>query len=107
MHSGEHRCLHQPRIGERHEVVMAMDQIKFSGMFEGFRDVEIFGDLGIRIGILFVTLLDYAMQIRFGDGIFRREQSDVPTTGDKSFGDIAGNRLPSAILPRRSAPGGR
>src|SRR5271166_1108279 len=86
---------------------MAMDQIKLSGVFECFRNMEIFRDFGIHRAILFVALVDYGVQLRPGNGILGSEQRDVPATGHKPFGDVASHCLPGAILPRRSSPGNR
>src|SRR5271168_4853743 len=36
MDGGEDRRLYQPGVGQRHEVVMAVDQVKLSRMLEGF-----------------------------------------------------------------------
>ena len=43
------------RVGQRHEVVMAMDEIELRSVFEGFGDMQIFGDLGIDGAILFIA----------------------------------------------------
>ena len=51
----EHRRLHQPRVGQRHEVVMAMDEVKLGSVLERLGDVQVFGDFGIDGGILFIA----------------------------------------------------
>src|SRR5271154_3340347 len=44
---GQHRRLHQPRIGQGHKVIMAVDQVELRGVLEELRDMEVFGYLGI------------------------------------------------------------
>jgi hypothetical protein len=50
-----------------------VNKVEFSGVLESFRDVQIFGDLGIDPVIFLVPMLDYGMQAGAGDGISRGE----------------------------------
>ena len=43
----EDRRLHQPRVGQRHEVVVAVDEVELGGVLEHFGDVKVLGDFGI------------------------------------------------------------
>ena len=107
MDGREDRRLHQAAVGQRHEVVMAMDQVEFGGVLESFGDVKIFRDLGIDGAILFIALVDDSVQAALRYGIPRGEQSDVPATGRETFGDVTCNGLPGAVLPGRGSPGYR
>ena len=64
MDRGEDRSLHQPRVGQRHEVVVAVDQVEFGGVLEGFGDVKVFGNFGIDGGVFFIAAVDHCMQAR-------------------------------------------
>jgi hypothetical protein len=39
------RGSNQPSVGQRHEVVLAVDEIKLSSALERFRDVKVLGSL--------------------------------------------------------------
>src|SRR5271163_1615375 len=69
--------------------------------------MKIFGHLGINGTILFVAPVYHGVQAGARSGIPGSEQRDVPATGSQSLGDVAGNGLPRAVLPRRSSPGNR
>ena len=101
----EDRRLHQPGVGQRHEVVVAVDEVELSGVLERFGDVKVLGYFGIDGGILFIPPVDHGMQASAGHGIPGGEQRHIPATGDQSFGDVAGDRLPRAVLPGRRSPG--
>ena len=58
MDGSQDRRSHKPCIGQGHEVIVAVNQIKLGGVFEGFRDVKVFGYFGIDRPILFVALID-------------------------------------------------
>ena len=97
----------KPRVSQRHEIVVAVDQVKLGGVFKGLRDVQVFGDFGIDGAILFISAVDHGMQPGAGDRVARGEKRDVPTPRHQALGDVAGHRLPGAVLPRRSTPGNR
>ena len=61
MNGSEHRRLHQPDVGQRHEVVMAVDEVKLSCVLEHFGDVEIFGYFGIDGGIFFISPVHHSV----------------------------------------------
>ena len=104
MDGSENRRLDQSRVGQSHEVVVAVDQVKLRGVFERFGDVQIFGHFGIDGGILFIALVHNGMQVGAGHGISGGKQSHVPAAGNEPFRDIAGHGFPGAILPRRRSP---
>src|SRR5579864_4226000 len=60
------RCSYQPGVGQSHEVVVAVEEIKLSSVLEGFRDVKVFGYFGIDGGILFTSLVHDGMQASAG-----------------------------------------
>ena len=62
MNGGEHRCLDQSRVAQGHEVVVAVDQVEFGGVFKHFGDVEVFTYFGIDGGIFFISLIDDGVQ---------------------------------------------
>src|SRR5437764_15198882 len=107
MDGREHRRLDQPSVSQRHEVVVAVDEVKLSRMLEHFRDVEVFSDFGIARGILFISPVHYGMQMSAGHRIPGSEQGYIPAPRYQSFGNVAGHRLPGAIVPRRRSPGYR
>ena len=86
---------------------MAVDQIKLSCPFKDFRNVQILGDLGVKVRILFITSVDHRVQLGCGYRISGCEQRDVPPARDKTFRDVAGDRFPRSILPRRCSPSDR
>ena len=83
---------------------MAVDEVEIRGMLEHFGDVKVLSHLGIYAAILFVPAFDHGMQTRAREGVPGSEQRDIPATRYQSFGDVAGDRLPRAVLPRRRAP---
>ena len=103
----EHRRPHQAGVRKRHEIVVAVNEIELGGVLEGFRDVEVLGDFRIDGAVLFVPAFDHRMQPRAGHGVPGGKQGYVPTAGHQAFRNVAGHRLPRAVLPRRSAPGHR
>jgi len=105
MDGGQDGCLDQPGVSQSHEVIVAVDEIEFARVLEGFGDVKVFGHFGIDGGILFVPLVHYGMQASAGNGIPGGEQRHVPATGDEAFGDVASDRFPSTVLARRRTPG--
>ena len=104
MDSGQHRGLNQARVSERHEIVVAVDEIELSGMLKDFGDVKIFGDFGIDVAVLFVSASDHGMQAAACNGIRGGKESDVPAPRDKAFRNIARDRFPRAVLSRRRSP---
>src|SRR5260370_15128600 len=44
---GEDRCLDQPAVGQRHEVVVTMAEVKLSSTLARFGDVKQFGYFGL------------------------------------------------------------
>ena len=56
MNRGQHRRLDQPGVAQRHEIVVAVDQVELRRMLEGLRDVQVFGDLGIDGAIFLISL---------------------------------------------------
>ena len=103
----QHRCLHQPRVGQRHKVIVTVDQVKLRGVFKGLCDVQVFGYLGIDGAILFVALVHDRMKLGAGERVPAGEQRYIPSPGHQPFSDVASHRLPSPILPRRRAPRNR
>jgi hypothetical protein len=61
---------------------VAVDQIKLSSVFERFGDVKIFGDFGIDVRVLFISILHHGAQVSAGHRISGGEQCHVPTTSD-------------------------
>ena len=104
---GQHRRLHQPRIGQCHKVIVAVDQVKLRGVLKDLRDVQVFGYLGIDRRILFIALVHHRVQMGAGDRVGGGEEGHIPSPGHQAFGDVAGHRLPGAILARRRPPGNR
>src|SRR5437588_3291144 len=96
--------LHQTGIGQRHEVVVAVDEVKFSSVLERFGDVKIFGYFRIDGGILFVPPFYHGMEVSSSHRVPSGKQRHIPPTGYQSFGDVAGNRPPRAVLPGRCSP---
>jgi hypothetical protein len=68
---------------------------------------KVFGYFGIDAGILFISLVHHSMEVSVGHRISGGEQCHIPATSDESFGDVAGDRFPGAVLSRRSSPGHR
>ena len=93
---GEDRRLDQPRVGQRHEVVVAVDQVELSSVLERFGDVKVFGYFGIDGGILFIAPVHHGMQTSAGHGIPAGEQRYIPATGDQVL-----RRCCSPPSPRR------
>src|SRR2546425_4430334 len=56
VNGSEDRCLNEPSVSQRHEVVVAMDEVELSRVLERFGDVKIFGYFGIDGTSLFVSL---------------------------------------------------
>jgi hypothetical protein len=83
---------------------MAVDEVKLSSVLERFGDVKVFGYFGIDGGILFIPPVYHGMEVSAGHRIPAGEQRHIPATGDQSFGDVAGDRLPRAVLPGRCSP---
>ena len=50
------------RVGQRHKVIVAVDQVKLRGVLKGLRDVQVFGYLGIDRAILFIAPFYHRMQ---------------------------------------------
>ena len=103
----KNRRLHESRVGQRHEVVVAVDEVKLSSVLKRFGNVKVLGYFGIDGGILFIPPVHHGMQVSSGHGIPGGEQCHIPTTGYQSFGNVAGYRLPRAVLPGRRSPGYR
>ena len=83
---------------------MAVDEVKLSRAFKRFGDMKVFGYFGIDGGILFISLVHHGMQASASHRISAGKQCHIPSTGDEPFSDVAGNRFPGAILPRRRSP---
>jgi hypothetical protein len=98
-------CLDQPGVGQSHEVVVAVDEVKLSRVLERFGDVKIFGYFGIDGGILFIPFVHHGMEASASHRIPAGEQRHVPATGHEAFGDVARYRFPGAVLPGRCSPG--
>ena len=81
MDGGEDRRLHQPAVGQRHEIVMAVDEVKLSGVLERFGDVKVFGDFGIDGGILFIPPVHHGMQLSAGSQNPRWRTASRPSHG--------------------------
>ena len=62
MNGRQYRRLDQPCVGERHEVIVAVDQIKLGGMLEDFGDMQIFSNLRIDAAVFFVAPLNYRVE---------------------------------------------
>src|SRR5205807_9942448 len=54
MDGSENRRLHQPSVGQRHEVVMAVYEVKLRGVLKRFGAMKVFGYFGIDGGMLFI-----------------------------------------------------
>src|SRR5579862_6672631 len=102
---GEDRSLYQACVRQSHEVVMAVDEIELSGVLEGLGNMKVFGDFRIDPWILFISSSYDGVKPGAGDGIAGGEQCHIPTAGGEPFGNVAGNRLPCAVMPRRRSPG--
>ena len=107
MDRGQHRGPDQAAVAQGHEVVVAVNQVELAGVLERFRDVKVFGDLGIGGGVLLITLVDHGVEPGAGDRVPGGEQGHVPAARDQAFGEVAGHRFPGAVLPRRGPPGDR
>ena len=83
---------------------MAVNDVKLSSMLEYFGDMEVFGYFRIDAAVFLVSLVDHRVESSAGDRIPGGEQSHIPAARDESFGDIAGNGFPSAVLPGRRPP---
>ena len=68
------------RIGQRHKVIVAVDQVKLRGVLKDLRDMQVFGYLGIDGTILFVAPFHHCMQMGAGERIsrWRRELHPIP-----------------------------
>ena len=47
MNGGEYRGLYQTAVSQRHEIVMAVDQVEFSRMLEDLGNMQVLGYLRI------------------------------------------------------------
>src|SRR5258706_7671218 len=97
---GKDRSLDQAGVGQSHEVVVAVNEVKLTSTLERIGDVKVFGYLGIEAGILFISPVHYSLQPSARHRIPGRKQGHIPATGDKPFGDIARHRFPSTVLSR-------
>ena len=107
MDGGQDRCPDQAAVAQGHEVVVAVNEVELGGVLERFRDVQIFGHLGIGGGILLIALVDHGVEPGAGDRIPGGEQGHVPAAPDQAFGQVAGHRFPGAVVPGRRPPGDR
>ena len=57
MDGGQDGRSDQAAEGQRHEIVVAVDEIELSGMFEDFREMKVFRHLGINRAVFFVSLV--------------------------------------------------
>ena len=62
---------------------------------------------GIGGAILFIRLVYHATQTSASYGIAAGKQGYIPATSDESFGNVARDRLPGAVLAGRRSPGYR
>ena len=100
MHLGNGSALYR-----RHEVVMAVDEVKLGSVLEHFGDVKVFGSFRIDSRIFFIAPIYYGMEVSASHRIPGGEQRHVPTPRDQSFGDVARDSLPRAVLPGRCSLG--
>ncbi len=107
MDGGQNRCLDQAAVTQSHEVVVAVNEVELGGVLERFRDVKVFGHLGIGGGVLLIALVDHGVEPGAGDRVPGGEQGHVPAARDQAFGEVAGHRLPGAVVPGRGPPGDR
>jgi len=92
-------------IRQRHEVVVAVDEVKLARMLKRFGNMKVFGYLRIDGGILFVSLIDHgSKRARVSESPVAK-QSYIPAAGGESFCDVARDCLPRPILPGRRSPG--
>src|SRR5690348_18126231 len=104
---GEDRRSDEPCVGERHKVVVAVDQVELRSMFESFRNVKVFGYFGIDAAILLISFSNHSVETSTGHRIPGGEQCHIPATSYESFGNVTGHGFPGAVLSRRSSPGDR
>lgn len=100
-----YRRADQSRIGQRHEVVVAMDQIKLGSPFKDFRNVEVFSYFGIDARVFFISAIHDRVQLGTSLRVASREQGHVPATRNESFRDVARDSLPRAVFTGRCSPG--
>ena len=100
----EYWSLDQPAVGQRHEVVVTVYEIKLRSALERFGDVQVFDHFGIDRGILFISTIYDGVKVSAGYRISGRKQRYIPPTRDKAFSDIARHRLPGSVTPRRRSP---
>src|SRR5690348_1718353 len=95
---GEDWCSDEPCVGERHKVIVAVDQVELRSMFENFGNEKVFGYFGIAAAILFISLFRHSVEVSAGHRVLGGEQRHIPTTSYESFGNVAGHGFPGAIL---------
>ena len=107
MDGGQNRCPDQAAVTQSHEVVVAVNQVELVGVLERFRDVKVFGHLGVGGGVFLVALVNHGVEPGAGDRVPGGEQGHVPAARDQAFGKVAGHRFPGAVVPGRCPPGDR
>src|SRR5690348_261029 len=104
---GEDWCSDEPCVGERHKVVVAVDQVELRSVFKSFGNVKVFGYFGIDAAILLISFSNHSVETSTGHRIPGGEQCHIPATSYESFGNVTGHGFPGAVLSRRSSPGDR
>ena len=69
MYCGKHWRFDQSGKGQGDEIVTVVYQVKVRCPFHQFGDVQYLDDLGVKVGMFFVTLFDYSMKPGFCYGI--------------------------------------
>ena len=104
MDSGQNRCLDQAAIAQRHEVIVAVNQVELGGVLEDLCDVKVFGHLGIGSGVFFISFVNDGVEPGAGDRVLGGKQSHVPAARHQSFGNITRHGLPCTVSPRGGSP---
>jgi hypothetical protein len=99
-----HRCLHQPREGERHEIGLIVNEVELGRALKDMGDVEHFPHLGVDGGIFGIGRQADAGQLARRLAVLRGEQGDVDTARDQRLGQQAAHQLPWTIMAWRGAP---
>jgi hypothetical protein len=107
MDGRQNRCPDQAAVTQNHEVVVAVNQVELVGVLEYFRDVKVFGHLGIGGGVFLIALVNHGVKPGAGDRVSGGEQGHVPAACDQTFRKVAGHCFPGAVVPGRCPPSDR
>ena len=95
----------EPRVGQREEVEVVVDEVELAGPLEDLRDVQRLPDLGVDRRVLLVADGADRMQAGAGQRVAGSEQRDVHPSADQTLGEQRDHLLPGSVVARRRAPG--